>query len=109
MTWYDHSERSPFRSVRENDGDYVLTAKAVDDYLTLYLDGKNPQNPYVAPLLATDFTNLPDTLVITAEYDVLRDEGEAFSKSQRQAISANMFVLRTLSMDLFLFREDMNL
>ena len=27
---HDHSERSPFRSVRENDGDYVLTLAVVD-------------------------------------------------------------------------------
>ncbi|HHX36939.1 MAG TPA: alpha/beta hydrolase [Clostridiaceae bacterium] len=79
LTWYDHSESSPFPSVQENGEDYVLTAKAVDDYLTLYLADQDPRSPYVAPLLAKDFSDLPETLVVTAEFDVLRDEGAAFA------------------------------
>ena len=56
------------------------------DYIDLYIRNKaDLQNPYVAPLLAKDFANQPDTLIITAEYDLLRDEGEAYGEKLRAA------------------------
>jgi acetyl esterase/lipase len=42
-------------------------------------------NPYFAPLMAKDFSNQPDTLIITAEYCPLRDEGEAYGKKLEAA------------------------
>lgn len=85
-TYNDHTERSPFPSVRENGTDYLLTSKHLCEYMEMY--GANPEdffNPYFAPLLAEDLTNQPDTLVITAEYDPLRDEGEAFGRALTEA------------------------
>lgn len=85
-TGNDHSEFSPFPSVRENGTDYLLTTKRVQDYMELYrASDEDLMNPYYAPLAATDFTNQPDTLIITAEYCPLRDEGEAYGKALEAA------------------------
>lgn len=78
-TQSDHSEQSPFNSVRENGKDYLLTAKRVAEYMQLYMSSpEDLQNPYLAPLLAKDLSRQPETLIITAEFDPLRDEGEAY-------------------------------
>ena len=80
-TYNDHTEKSPYPSVRENGSDYLLTSKRIRDYMELYLqDEKERNNPYFAPLLAQDLSGQPDTLIITAEYDPLRDEGEAYGE-----------------------------
>ncbi len=78
-TYGDYSENSPFPSVQENGYDYILTSKRMREYMELYVrDKKDRYSPYVAPILAPDLSNQPKTLIITAEYDLLRDEGEAY-------------------------------
>lgn len=78
-TNYDHSDTSPYDSIRENGSDYIMTSKRIQDYLDLYVENeKDKLNPYVAPILSKDLKNQPDTLIITAQYDPLRDEGEAY-------------------------------
>lgn len=85
-TYNDHSDASPYPSVKENGYDYLLTQKRMINYIDLYIrDKADLQNPYVAPLLAKDFSNQPETLIITAEYDLLRDEGEAYGEKLRMA------------------------
>ncbi|MEF9940916.1 MAG: alpha/beta hydrolase [Lachnospiraceae bacterium] len=82
----DYSESSPYVSVKENGTDYLLTAGKMTDYLNLYAScEEDKQNPYFAPLLETDLSNQPKTLVLTAEYDPLRDEGEAYAKRLLEA------------------------
>lgn len=85
-TQTDYSEQSPFASVQAYGNDYLLTARRVAEYMQLYSAApEDLQNPYLAPLLATDLSRQPDTMVITAEFDVLRDEGEAYAKALEAA------------------------
>lgn len=78
-TYNNHSETSPFASIRDNGTDYLLTSKRLCDYMELYMSKpEDLNNPYFAPLICKDLSNQPDTLIITAEYDPLRDEGEAY-------------------------------
>lgn len=85
-TWNDHSENSPFDSVRENGADYLLTSKRIEDYMDMYVDNDQYRSsPLVAPLLSDNFSDMPRTLVVTAEYDPLRDEGEAYAKKLKEA------------------------
>lgn len=81
VTYNDHSDTSPYSSIITEGKDYVLTTKSVLDYMKLYISKEEDfYNPYVAPLLAKDLSDQPKTLIITAEHDPLRDEGEAYGK-----------------------------
>ncbi len=83
-TYHDHTEASPYRSVLENGEDYLLTAERIQDYMELYVPEKEARkDPYVAPLLSEDLSRQPKTLIITSEFDPLRDEGEAYGKKLR--------------------------
>jgi len=73
-------------SYRENAEGYFLTAKMMHWFWNHYC-GKNPDlsDPYLCPLRAKDLKSLPPALVVTAEFDPLRDEGEAYAARLREA------------------------
>ena len=68
-------------SYRQNSDGYALTTDAMKWYWNHYLSSDvDAANPYAAPEVAKDLTGLPPALVITAEFDPLRDEGEAYGQ-----------------------------
>ncbi len=81
VTYNDHDPATSwFESVRENGEDYLLTSREIRGYMELYLSSPSDlDDPYFAPLLAPDLSRQPRTLVISAEYCPLRDEGEAYA------------------------------
>lgn len=81
----DAAPRKPYRSWSENDG-YILTKAVSQRVYDQYIpDGVNRRNPYVSPLWAKDLKHLPPALVVTGEFDPLRDEGEAYAMELQQA------------------------
>ena len=65
-----------------------LTKKSMEWFWDAYVpDKKLRKDPYISPLKAeiNDLKNFPSTLIITAENDVLRDEGEAFARKLDKA------------------------
>lgn len=79
VTYWCHNDQSPFESIRENGQDYGLTAKKMQEYMEMYEpDEEKRRSAYIAPLLAHDLSSQPDTLIISSEFDPLRDEGEFY-------------------------------
>jgi acetyl esterase len=74
------------RSYSENAEGYLLTREVMEFFWATYLDDPaQARNPHVAPLEAADLRGLPPTMVITAEFDPLRDEGEEYGRRLQQA------------------------
>ncbi len=73
-------------SYRDNAEGYFLTKNTMEWFWNHYLrDDQDGKNPYASPLLAEDLSGLPPALVITAGFDPLRDEGEAFAERLKAA------------------------
>jgi acetyl esterase len=62
-----------------------LSAASMRRFWNLYLDGAEGAHPDASPLRAQDLAGLAPAYVLTAEQDVLRDEGEAYAAALREA------------------------
>lgn len=86
VTYWDHTPDAPFASIVTEGYDYGLTIKKMQEYMENYVPiEEERKDPFVAPLMATDLSKQPDTLIITAEHDPLRDEGEAYGQALKAA------------------------
>jgi acetyl esterase len=84
-------------SYREKADGYYLTAAGMRWYWDHYLGGADGRRPDASPLRAAFVGGLPPALVITAEHDPLRDEGEAYA-ARLQAAGVPAAVSRYLGM-----------
>jgi acetyl esterase len=58
---------------------YWLTTDTLQWFSRLYVkDTADLNNPYVSPFLAQSLDDLPPAFILTAEYDILRDEAEVY-------------------------------
>ena len=73
-------------AVRQNADGPGLTQAASQWFWSQYLDGAaDRRSPFVNPLLAPDLSGLPPALVVTAEFDLNRDDGEVYGELLRAA------------------------
>src|ERR1700722_11879697 len=69
-------------SYGENGDGYLLTKDAMEWFWGHYLGAPSDgDNPYASPLRDPDLSGLPPALVMTAEFDPPRDEGEAYARA----------------------------
>lgn len=82
-----HSERYP--SWREFGVGYGLETEGLIAGTPMYFeDPGDALSPLASPVLAKDLSGLPPTYVFTAEYDPLRDIGEAYTAALLDAVAA---------------------
>ncbi len=73
-------------SHQEYSSGYLLERDSIEWYKKQYLPkGLDPTDPRISPLFAKDFSSLPPALVITAEFDPMRDEGEIYAQKLKSA------------------------
>lgn len=75
--WPSHTERGT---------GYILDRDLLSWYFGHFVPpGASEEDPYLVPLAAKDLSSLSPTLIFTAEFDPLRDEGIAYAKRLRDA------------------------
>lgn len=73
-------------SLEENASGYFLELETMRWFYQHYTGGRaDVTDPRIAPLQAADLSGLPPALVVTAEFDPLRDEGEAYGRALQAA------------------------
>ncbi|WP_026538680.1 alpha/beta hydrolase [Arthrobacter sp. 9MFCol3.1] len=75
-----------YASLRENAEGYGLETAGLRPFNSFYLEnGADPADPLVSPIKRDDLAGLPAALIITAEHDPLRDEGERYGQRLAEA------------------------
>ncbi|RHW39383.1 alpha/beta hydrolase [Lysinibacillus yapensis] len=75
-----------YPSLTDNAKGYFVETAVLPEFNSFYLaGGVDPNNPLVSPIREGNLENLPEALVITAEYDPMRDEGELFAENLRKS------------------------
>lgn len=74
----DAASKYPSKTIYA-DG-YLLTAQGIDWFWSQYLSAPvDASHPHASPIRAVSLEGLPPALVLTTEFDVARDEGEAYA------------------------------
>lgn len=67
-------------SYTDSANQLLLTRESMQAFFSHYVpDGVSPEHPDISPLRAPDLKGTAPAIVLTAEYDPLRDEGEAYA------------------------------
>lgn len=78
----DLSDTRHWPSYEEAGENYMLKVSGIRQMTAAYVpDAALRSHPYVSPLLATDHQGLPPALILTAQFDPLRDQGEAYAQA----------------------------
>jgi acetyl esterase/lipase/cation diffusion facilitator CzcD-associated flavoprotein CzcO len=68
-------------SYTENGEGYFLTRALMEWFWDHYADPADRTDPKASPLRAAELSNLPPALVVTSQFDPLRDEGVAYAEA----------------------------
>jgi acetyl esterase len=82
----DHAHVERYRSAIDFATGYGLdTESLVAGRRAYFSDPQDALSPYASPILADDLTGLPPATIFTAEFDPLRDSGEAYGRRLSEA------------------------
>jgi acetyl esterase len=75
-----------YASLKTNAFGNGLETALLKPFNAFYIDsGADPADPLVSPIKRKDLSGLPPALIVTAEYDPLRDEGEMYGRNLDRA------------------------
>ncbi|MCX6501779.1 MAG: alpha/beta hydrolase [Microbacterium sp.] len=74
-----------YPSMTENAVGYGLETAGIAPFNAFYMQTADPQDPRVSPVKREDLTGLPPALVLTGEFDPMRDEGELYARRLEEA------------------------